>query len=84
MPKTPVTTTIADTPVPVAPVDPMPPPQPVKKQPIPAATDQEKIAKQLNDLYKTSQAGPKDPAKARSYTTWRRKTPALRPSDTCC
>ena len=64
VPKTPVPTTIADTPVPVAPVDPTPPPQPVKKQPIPAVADQEKIAKQLNDLYKTSQAGPKDPAKA--------------------
>ncbi len=65
VPKTPAPTTIADTPVPVAPVDPAPPPQPMKKQPIPAAADQEKIAKQLNDLYKTSQGGPKDPAKAR-------------------
>ena len=36
----------------------------MKKLPVPAAAEQEKIAKQLNDLYKTSQPGPKDPAKA--------------------
>ena len=51
--------TIADTPVPVEVA-----PQPAKKLAVPAATEQEKIAKQLNDLYKTSQPGPKDPAKA--------------------
>jgi hypothetical protein len=63
VPKTPTTPAIADTPVSVAPVE-TTTPQPVKKQPIPAAAEQEKIAKQLNDLYKTSQAGPKDAAKA--------------------
>jgi hypothetical protein len=51
--------TIADTPVPVEVA-----PQPVKKLPAPAAAEQERIAKQLNDLYKTSQPGPKDTAKA--------------------
>jgi len=50
---------VVDTPAPVEVA-----PQPAKKLPVPAAADQEKIAKQLNDLYKTSQPGPKDPAKA--------------------
>ena len=39
-------------------------PEPVKKQPVPAAAEQERIAKQMDDLYKTSHPGPKDPAKA--------------------
>ena len=39
-------------------------PQPAKKLPVPSAAEQEKIAKQLNEVYKTSQPGPKDPAKA--------------------
>ena len=73
-------TAVADTPVPIETTA----PQPAKKLPIPAAAEQEKIAKQLNDLYKTSQPGPKDPAKRKSFTTWRRKTEALPPSATCC
>ena len=42
------------------------PPQPVKKLPVPAAAEQERVAKQLDDLYKISRtgAGAKDPAKA--------------------
>ncbi len=52
--------TVAETPVPVETTA----PQPAKKLPIPAAAEQDKIAKQLNDLYKTSQPGSKDPAKA--------------------
>ena len=59
-------------------------PQPVKKLPVPAAAEQEKIAKQLNDLYKTSQPGPKDPAKRKSFTTWQRRTAARPPSAICC
>ena len=51
--------TVADTPVPADVA-----PQPAKKLPIPAAAEQEKIAKQLNELYKTSRPGAKDPAKA--------------------
>jgi hypothetical protein len=51
--------TVNETPVPVEVA-----PQPAKKPPIPPAAEQEKIAKQLNDLYKTSQPGPKGPAKA--------------------
>jgi hypothetical protein len=51
---------VADTPVPVETTA----SQPAKKLPIPTAAEQEKIAKQLNELYKTSQPGPKDPAKA--------------------
>jgi len=50
---------VADTPVPVEVA-----PQSVKKLPIPSATEQEKIARQLNELYKTLQPGAKDPAKA--------------------
>jgi len=57
--KTATVPTVADTPVPVEVA-----PQPVKKLPIPTAAEQEKLAKQLNDLYKTSQPAPKDPAKA--------------------
>ena len=39
-------------------------PRPAKKLPVPAAAEQEKIAKQLNELYKTSQPSPKDSATA--------------------
>jgi hypothetical protein len=42
-------------------------PQPAKKLPVPTAAEQEKIAKQLNNLYKTSQPGPKDPVKAQKF-----------------
>ena len=38
--------------------------QPAKKLPIPPAAEQEKVAKQLADLYKSSHSGSKDPAKA--------------------
>jgi hypothetical protein len=43
------------------------PAEPVKKLPAPAATEQERIAKQLDEIYKTSRAGfgGKDPAVAR-------------------
>ncbi len=50
---------VADTPLPVEVA-----PQPAKKLPIPAAAEQEKIAKELNELYKTSRPGAKDSAKA--------------------
>ena len=39
-------------------------PQPAKKLPIPAAAEQEKIAKLLNDVYKTSQPGAERPGQA--------------------
>ena len=71
--------TVADTPPPVEVA-----PQPAKKLPIPIAAEQEKIAKQLNDLYKTSQSGPKDPAKRKSFTTSRPRMEALPTSATCC
>ena len=57
-PETKAATTVADT---LVPAD--APTQPAKKLPIPTAAEQEKIAKQLNDVYKTSRPGPKDPAK---------------------
>ena len=39
-------------------------PQPAKKLPVPPAADQERIARQLDELYKTSRPGSKDAAKA--------------------
>jgi hypothetical protein len=55
-----VATTATETQAPVE----TPAEQPEKKLPIPPATEQEKIAKQLDDLYKSSHSGSKDPAKA--------------------
>ena len=39
-------------------------PRPAKKLPVPPAADQERVAKQLDELYKTSRPGSKDAAKA--------------------
>jgi hypothetical protein len=40
------------------------PVEPVKKLPVPAAAEQDRIAKQLDDLYKVSGPGPKQPQQA--------------------
>ena len=58
-------------------------PQPAKKRPPPPAAEQARIAKQLDDLYKTSRAGPKIRLSHNSFTRWRPRTAVRRPSAMC-
>jgi hypothetical protein len=58
--------TVAETPAPVE-ATPEPAPEPAKKLPVPAAAELQRIAKQLDDHYKTSRPGPKDLAKAQEF-----------------
>jgi hypothetical protein len=60
---TPAETVASDPAETQAPVE-TPTEQPAKKFPIPPAAEQEKVAKQLADLYKSTHSGSKDPAKA--------------------
>ena len=50
----------------------------------PSAAEIEKIAKQIDGLYKTSGGAGRPRRKHKSFTTWRPKTAAGRPSAMCC